>query len=150
MRMSRLGLRELLRPWGWMGRLDCDDHTRRRASGSARPRYGLERTRRVSLLSDHEWWRLAGDDRAHVGQRGILRAPVAAVRVDAGKPERPRWSWVGLEMDSTEALFVWFGSKGPLGGATGCTDDVVFSAHGIDVSAGIEAEVTGVVDQHAR
>ena len=69
--------------------------------------------------------------------------------VDAGKPESPRWSWVCPEMNSAEALFVWLGSEGPLGGASS-SDDVVFCAHGIDMPAGIEVEIAGVVNQHAR
>src|ERR1700729_925320 len=134
MRMSRQVLPESLRRWVCGGRVDSGDRTRRQAPGSAeRWRYRIASRRRVSSLSDHEWWWLARDDRTHVGQRGILRTPVAAVRVDAGQPQRPGGAGVCLEMDGTKTRFVWFGSQGPLGGSSGCADDVVFCAHGIDM-----------------
>jgi hypothetical protein len=41
-----------------------------------------------SSLHHYEWWWLARN-RTHVGQRGIFRTPVAPVRADARKPERP-------------------------------------------------------------
>jgi hypothetical protein len=54
------------------------------------------------------------------------------------------------------AVTTWMGydrpmslDQGPLGGATGKADDVVLRAHGIDMPAGGEAQITGMADQHA-